>query len=215
MKKYIAIGCAIFFMGTPHVSGFDNEDVQFWFADKFSKSINEKLNFALEQDLRYGSSGEDLYYVHTDFTLKYKLSSRFGLGFKYREVFEEKSSVWTNEHRPQVELTVKQPLGERITFSARVRLDYRMKESGNTFRNRDLFSIKSNRSFTTLKLAPYAALEIFYDLEENELNRTRTYLGFELKNIRIVKPTIFYMRQSSLKSGDWKNYNIIGIKISY
>ncbi|NOZ03050.1 MAG: hypothetical protein GXO92_00370 [FCB group bacterium] len=78
-----------------------------------------------------------------------------------------------------------------------------------------MVTVKSGNSFSSWKLVPYLADEIFYDLEEKELNKNRFYLGVESRKIGFVKPAIYLMRQSSLKNDKWTYFDVLGVKFSF
>jgi hypothetical protein len=142
-------------------------EIHLWHAEKFNRKISDKLSIALEQDFR---SESGLYYVHSDFGFKYKIGSRWAFNMNFREVFENKEGVWVSEHRPHGTVSTKISFGV-LAVSARSRLEYRIKQDKDpVFRNRDMVTIKFGQGFTALKIIPYIADEIFYDLENKKLN---------------------------------------------
>ena len=82
-------------------------------------------------------------------------------------------------------------------------------------RNRDMVSIKIGKGFTPLKLVPYIADEIFYDMEESELNRNRLSVGIEIKCFQFVKTAVYFLQQNDLKNDDWESTNVVGMKFSF
>ena len=145
--------------------------IHLWHAEKFNRKISDKLSIALEQDLRSESS---LYYVHSDFGFKYKIGTRWAFNINFREVFENKEGVWVSEHRPHGTVSTNRNFGA-LNVSARSRIEYRIKQDKDpVFRNRDMVTIKFGQGFTALKIIPYIADEIFYDLENKKLNRNIT-----------------------------------------
>ncbi len=190
------------------------EDIQFWHVEKFQKQINEKTSLSLEQDFRLGENMSELHYVHADFGIKRKLSKSLSVNVNFREVFEQKGDNLTREHRPHGTISTKMKLG-LFGVSARVRLEYRMKQDKDpVFRNRDMVSIKFGKVFTPLKLVPYVADEIFYDMEKSELNRNRFYVGCEIKSISMMKVIIYHLIQDDWKNNGWEQTYIVGMKFS-
>lgn len=191
------------------------EDNQFWHAEKFQKHINEKTSLSLEQDFRMGENMSELLYVHADFGINRKLGNGFSINVNFREVFEQKGDNLTREHRPHGQIAWKGKFG-LIGISSRSRLEYRMKQDKDpVFRNRDMVSIKFGKGFTSLKLVPYVADEIFYDMEESELNRNRLYIGAEIGSLKSIKPTIYFLIQSGLKNNEWSQIGILGFKFKF
>ena len=66
---------------------------------------------------------------------------------------------------------------------------------------------------TQLEIQPYIADEIFYDFDEEALNRNRLYAGFNLKLLKHLKADIFYLWQSSEKNDKWSDTHILGTKL--
>ena len=186
--------------------------IHLWHAEKFNRKISNKLSVALEQDFRSESS---LYYVHSDFGFKYQIGSRWALNINFREVFESKKGVWVSEHRPHGTVSTKVSLGA-LAISARSRLEYRIKQDKDpVFRNRDMVTIKFGQGFTALKIIPYIADEIFYDLENKKLNRNRAYVGITIKSVPYLSPTVYLMKQSDFKEYRWNSFLILGFKFNF
>jgi len=187
---------------------------QFWHAEKITQSFSDKLSLTFEDDFRSESFGENNYYFHGDVGLKYKLSSAIFINANFREVFENKSSGWVQEHRPHGTVSMKKKIG-LISTTGRIRMEYRIKDSGSSFRNRNMVSVDLGSGWTSLKVIPYFADEMFYDLSSNEINRNRFYIGCKIKNLTRFKPTIYFMQQRSLKNNEWDTIGVLGIKISF
>ena len=187
---------------------------QFWHAEKLSHSFSDKLSLTFEDDFRSESFGENNYYFHGDIGLKYKLSSAIFFNANFREVFEKKSSGWVQEHRPHGTVSMKKKFG-LISTTSRIRMEYRIKDSGSTFRNRNMLTLDFGNGWTSMKLVPYMADELFYNLADKQINRNRFYIGCKIKNLTRFKPTIYFMQQRSLKNNEWDTIGVLGIKISF
>ena len=186
--------------------------IHLWHAEKFNRKISDKLSIALEQDLRSESS---LYYVHSDFGFKYKIGTRWAFNINFREVFENKKGVWVSEHRPHGTVSTNRNFGA-LNVSARSRIEYRIKQDKDpVFRNRDMVTIKFGQGFTALKIIPYIADEIFYDLENKKLNRNRAYVGITIKSVPYLSPTVYLMNQSDFKENKWNSFLILGFKFNF
>ena len=186
--------------------------IHLWHAEKFNRKISDKLSIALEQDLRSESS---LYYVHSDFGFKYKIGTRWAFNMNFREVFESKGGVWVSEHRPHGTVSTNRNFGA-LNVSARSRIEYRIKQDKDpVFRNRDMVTIKFGQGFTALKIIPYIADEIFYDLENEKLNRNRAYVGITIKSVPYLSPTVYLMKQSDFKEHRWNSFLILGFKFNF
>jgi hypothetical protein len=209
IKKNILL--LIFLLNAVLFAG-DSKNIHFWQATKFNKTLSDKFAMTLEQDLRTESS---LFYAHSDIGFKYKINTKFTLNINFREVFEKKDGVWVSEHRPHGTISTKMKLGN-FNISARSRIEYRLKQNKDAiFRNRDMITLKSGREFTSFKLIPYIADEIFYDFEKKELNRNRAYIGFSIKSFQSFTPTVYLMKQSNYKENAWSSFIAMGMKINF
>ncbi len=190
------------------------DQLDLWQAAKISKPLNDIYTLSMEGDFRSFNLAEQLKYYHGDIGISFQVLSNFMLSVNFREVFEWKG-VWKQEHRPHGTVSTKMQFGS-LGISARSRFEYRMKQDKDpVIRNRDLVSIKFGKEFTPLKLVPYIADEIFYDMEESELNRNRFYVGMEIKCISFVKTVIYFLQQKDLKNEAWEPTNVVGMKFSF
>ena len=129
-------------------------------------------------------------------------------------MFEKNSTGWIQEHRPHGSVTIRFKRG-LISSTGRSRLEYRIKDSGSSFRNRNMVSVDIGNGWTSLKVIPYLADEIFYEPSNNQININRFYIGFKIKNLTRLKPTIYFMQQRNLKNNKWDAINVLGMKISF
>lgn len=184
---------------------------EFWQVIKTSKPIMETYTLQMETDYRFLDMGDQLKYFHGDLGLIFPLIANFKLGLNFREVFEWKENSWIQEHRPHGSIMSNLQLW-KFDVSARSRFEYRMKQDKDpAIRNRDILTIKYGKKITPLNLVPYVADEIFYDLEENELNRNRLFIGVEIQRIKWLKTMVYLMQQMDLKDATWESTNIIGL----
>jgi len=78
-----------------------------------------------------------------------------------------------------------------------------------------MVSVDIGNGWTSLKVIPYFADEMFYDPSNNEINRNRFYIGCKIKNFTRFKPTIYFMQQRNLKNNKWDTIGVLGMKISF
>ncbi|NQT28499.1 MAG: DUF2490 domain-containing protein [Candidatus Omnitrophica bacterium] len=204
---------AIVFCG--NVYSFDDGDYQYWNTENVSWKLGDYWKASLEQEFRFGDNASNLYYEHTDFGITWSgLTEWIDLGLNYRHIFEEKSSKWREENRPHLNATVKWKLFS-IDFSNRGRLEYRNREKAEDFwRYRNKFTVKTPFKFTKFKIQPYVADEIFYDFDQETLNRNRFYAGITFKLLDNLKGNIFYLLERSENSSNkWVDYNVLGTKL--
>lgn len=113
---------------------------------------------------------------------------------------------------PHINGTVKAKWNN-LVFKDRSRLEYRIKEDDdNSWRYRNKLSVDLPFKWTKLNIQPYIADEIFYNFDENTLNRNRAYAGFKILFLENLRGEIYYMHQST-KSSEWKGCNILGTSL--
>lgn len=178
---------------------------------KLTRPLSSKMSYSYNQDFRHLAG--DLYYVHGDIAFNIPLSQSLKISLNYRQIYEASANEWKPEYRPHANLKVSTATS-LFSFSARARIEYRIKNEKRTFRNREIFTLKSRQSFSSYKLTPYVADEIFYDMTGKELNKNRFYVGLEIKRFSRLRPTIYYLLESKLKSDQWIGINVIGLRFA-
>lgn len=217
-KKVFSI-LAVIFISTVVLNmdaySFDDGDYQYWNTDNVSWKLGDDWKVSVEQEFRFGDNASNFYYEHSDFGVVWSgLAKWIDLGLNYRHVFEERSSQWREENRPHLNATVKWKLFG-IDFSNRGRLEYRNREKAEDFlRYRNKFTVKVPFKLTKFKIQPYVADEIFYDFNQETLNRNRFYTGITFKLLGNLKGDIFYLLERSENSSNkWFDYNVLGTKL--
>lgn len=194
---------------------FDDDDFQYWNTETVSWKVNDDWKGSFEVEFRYGDNASNSYYQHSDLGFTYSgVGEWLDLGFNYRQIFEEKSSIWRYESVPHLNATVKwQWLG--FDLSNRVRFEYReIEEADDAWRYRNKFSIKPNLKLTKLEIQPYIEDEIFYDFNVESLNRNRLYSGLNFKLSRNLKASIYHLWQRSESNDKWKDVYALGTKLT-
>ena len=139
-----------------------------------------------------------------------KLSHSFSdkLSLTFEDDFRSKS-FGENNYYFHGDIGLKYKLSSAIIFYANFREVFEKNSSGWVQEHRP------HGGWTSLKVIPYFADEMFYDLSSNEINRNRFYIGCKIKNLTRIKPTIYFMQQRSLKNNEWDTIGVLGIKISF
>lgn len=192
---------------------YDDGDFQVWHTEVQEKEINGVSRIALEEEIRLGDNGGNLFYHHYDLGYSYDVNKHFTLGVNYRQVYEKKNGNFKIENRPHINATVK---GDIFGFKCddRNRLEYRhFAYQEDSWRYRNKFTVKFPWKFTRLGIQPYVSDEIFLNLNGIELNRNRFYAGFGFSLLKNVKSEVFYLLQSSKSSGKWTDANVLGTKL--
>jgi hypothetical protein len=73
--------------------------------------------------------------------------------------------------------------------------------------------VKAPWKFTELGIQPYVSDEIFVRVNGMIFRRNRFSTGVTLDLLKGVKGDIYYMLQSTKRSGVWTDANILGLKL--
>jgi hypothetical protein len=208
----------IFIVGVMLVSNysfaFDDGDFQYWNTESISWKVNRDWKIEFEQEFRFGDNAGNFYYEHSDLGLIYSgFAEWLDLGLNYRQISEKKSGEWKEENRPHINAILKWEFQD-LSFSNRSRLAYRNREDADNFWHyRNKLTIGFPWKLTGFDIQPYMADEIFYDFDEDTLNRNRLYTGASLKLLKDLKAEIYYLWQTSKKNDDWSDVNILGTNV--
>ena len=196
----------------------DDGDFQSWSSVGASFDINKDWKCTFDEEFRIGDDAGELYYHHSDLGFVYKsFSDWIDLGFNYRQVFarDDSESEWTQENRPHLNITLKGKLFD-LDVSNRGRFEYRDREDKkDLWRYRNKFTVKLPFELTELKLQPYLADEVFFDLDGDGFKTNRLYSGFSFKLSEKIKCGVYYLWQSSESGDDWKDTNVLGAQLRF
>jgi len=221
ISKTIFFAFVVVFIGIAIVVSdaysWDDGDNQYWNTESASWKLGDNWKASIEEEFRFGDNSSNFYYQHSDLGIVWSgLAEWINLGLNYRHIFEEKNSKWRVENRPHLNATVKWKLFD-IDFSNRGRLEIRNREKAEDFlRYRNKFTIKSPFKLTKFKIQPYVADEIFYDFDQETLNKNRFYAGIVFKIFDNLKGDVFYLLERSENSSNkWYDYNVLGTKLKF
>jgi hypothetical protein len=190
----------------------EDGDWQTWYTAGVSmKSGAWKLK--TEGEIRAGGDARQIYYSHVEVALCRTITSWLDLSMNYRQIEEKKSEEWEKESRPHLNATLKWKIGN-WSFSDRNRIEFRdMDESEDTWRYRNKLTVYPPFRLFGENVKPYVADEIYEDMHGSNLNRNRVYAGAECKFAEWLKGDICYFMQSSYKSAEWTELNIVNVKL--
>lgn len=193
---------------------FDDGDFQYWNTESISWKLDKEYKATFETEFRYGDNASNFYYQHSDIGVAYSgLAKWVDLGLNYRQIFEEKSSIWRYENVPHFNATFKWKWFG-IDFSDRSRLEYKNKEEAEDYwRYREKFTVTFPLKLTKLNIQPYIANETFYDFNVESLNKNRLFGGFNFKLVKNLKAEVYYFWESSKKNDKWSDLHILGTKL--
>lgn len=197
--------------------GFDDEGFQYWSTTKASLDLDKDWKLGYEEEFRIGDDGGNLYYHHSDLGLVYKgLSRSIDLGVNYRQIQEKDGKdKWRPEYRPHFNVTLKNKLFG-LDVSDRSRFEHRAREtSKDIWRYRNKLSIELPFEFAALKLQPYLADEVFFDMNDKGYNTNRLYSGVSFELSKNTTGDIYHLWQTKRSGGGWQDISVLGTKLVF
>ena len=196
----------------PFAAFAQKEDFQLWGSLKFSKKVNSKIRFELQEQIRWDDSLSQQQKNFTDLGLKYKIRKAHSLGLNVRIVneFEEAKNIrmnldFSSEYSPS---------GASISLKQRLRLQQSWKDDGeiDNMHFRTKWAIALKNKF----INPYFSHEIYWKMAAiNELSKKRFTLGISWSMMEKLKMKMFvrYQRQQNKKNPD--HLQILGFGLHY
>jgi len=197
--------------------GFDDEGFQYWSTAQTYFDLDKNCKLAYEEEFKLGDDGGNLYYHHSDLGVVYKgLSRSIDLGVNYRQIQEKDSQdKWRPEYRPHFNVTLKNKLFG-LDVSDRSRIEYRAREnSKDIWRYRNKLSIEVPLEIADLKLRPYLADEVFFDLNDKGYSTNRLYSGLAVELSKNTIGDIYFLWQTKRSGGEWQNISVLGTKLVF
>lgn len=188
-------------------------DREYWSHFEIGNRINDRFSYRVAPELRFKNNFSDHYYTHLEFMLDWNTTKWLTLSPSYRHVLTLTGMSWQTEPRPQMDITLKLKILS-MDLSDRNRMEYRMKETGESFRYRNKLTLKLPK-FGAPGFQSFMANEIFYDFDVNDLNKNRVYAGCEFTLMKSLKGSIQYLLESSYKNGTWNHVDVIGTNLRY
>ena len=192
---------------------WDDGDLQIWHTEQQEFKINDASRITLEEEFRWGDDASDFYYHHYDAGYLYSIHKNVDAGIAVRKIFEEKRREFKEETRPALHLILKVSAAG-WKFEDRNRIEHRFVESSKDYgRYRNKITIRPPVQWSRFKLQPFAADEIFIDLDKANLSRNRLSSGITATIAKNVKAEAYYLLQSTKSSGVWSDLNVLGLKL--
>jgi len=214
--KFAVLGL-LFFSFASGIYAYDNHDFQVWNTDILEWSVSKKLKIAYEQEFRWMDNAGEFSYQHYDIGLSYRLNQNWGLGAGYRDVYELSGNKWRQSNEPFLTATLfLEKFG--FSFDSRSRLEYRNFDfKTDSWRYRNIFTLKFPWKFTKLELRPYISDEIlapFASAGTTQINQNRFSAGLGMSLLKNLKAELYYMLKSDKGSnGKWIDANILGTRL--
>jgi len=213
-KNIIAAALAIAVLGASFgAHAYEDGDFQIWHTQAQDFSFGKKAHVTMEEEFRYGGDASQFYYQHYQAGLAYDVNKYLGVEADYRQIWDLKNGKFEPEYRPHLNATIKLA-AYGFKLSDRNRLEFRYFDDRSTgLRYRNKLTLKYPLTLGGFGFEPYVADEIFADLEGVIIRTNRLYAGMGLDLVKHLKGEVYYLLQSSKKSGKWTNANVLGLKL--
>lgn len=188
-------------------------DNQAWMQIWVSGQLTDTVGIKLTRENRYRDTDEDKYfYGYTDIALPVKLNKNWSLTPAVRLITTLRGGEWRDDLMPHISLNNKTTLGP-VTMKNRMRLVKMDKEAtdADPIQYRHRIDLMPAKSWTDWKLMPYVAEEVFYDFDEYQVNKFRTYAGMTFAPVKKVSMDLYVMREDTKKLGDWNDVLVFGL----
>jgi len=196
----------------PFAAFAQKEDFQLWGSLKFSKKVNSKIRFELQEQIRWDDSLSQQQKNFTDLGLKYKIRKAHSLGLNVRIVneFEEAKNIrmnldFSSEYSPS---------GASISLKQRLRLQQSWKDDGeiDNMHFRTKWGIALKNKF----INPYFSHEIYWKMAAiNELSKKRFTLGLSWEMMKKLKMKMFVRSQRQQNKKNPDHLQILGFGLHY
>jgi hypothetical protein len=196
---------------------YDNGDFQVWNTDGQEKKISDNAKITAEEEFRWGDNANQLYYYHFDVGFLYAFNPNFDLSLNYRHIYERKKGKFRLENEPSINAILKWDLWG-FSLSDRSRFEYRHFDyTSDSWRYRNMFTIRPPWKFTKMNIQPYLADEIFISSMGAAFNNNRFYSGLGFTLTKNIRGEIYYLLQHTRtvnkNSTNWPFVNVLGAKI--
>lgn len=192
-------------------------DFDYWTKASFLIPIKEHWQFKFDQKFSFTDEGRRFDNHQQDYGVIYSgLADWLDLGFTVKQKASKEGDDWDRETRPLLNVTVKSTLFG-CDLANRSRIEYRdFEDEDNVWRFRHKVRIGSPVTFTSLRIKPYAAYEIFYNFNAERFNGSRIQGGLFIPLHEKVRLELFYFWHTSEEyDHDWSATNVIGTYVRF
>ena len=214
MKRLEFLAVALMLFAASPAHGYQDGDFQIWHTEAQDVNLKQGTRLTLEEEFRYGDSASELYYQHYEVGLAYNFNKRLTTSINYRQIYDGEKGKFKPEYQPNLNITPKCELyGFRIEDRNRFELKLYDDNREDAAEYRNKLVVKAPWKITPLGIQPYLSDEVFVPLNKIKFRRNRFAAGVSFDLIKNVKGDIYYMLQSTKKSGRWTGANILGMKL--
>ncbi|MCU0915885.1 MAG: DUF2490 domain-containing protein [Planctomycetes bacterium] len=186
-------------------------EFEYWPKAIVTIPLHEHWQVGVEEWLSFSDNARRFKDTQTDLTLTYLgLADWLSVGGGYKRIFAKDGDDWLTEDRPYANLTVKTKV-RGFGLVDRSRFEYRMPEDEEqSWRYRNRLNVLSPVTFTSLKIQPYTATEVFYSFDGEGFSQQRLYGGAFIPLHKNVRLELFYLWKLDKCDDEWHDTNVLG-----
>jgi hypothetical protein len=190
-------------------------DLQYWHTDSVSWKFDKDWKFTFGEEGRLNDTASHAWYQELDMGIVYSgVAKWLDLSFNFKHALSESNNKWRREEWTHLNATLKTNI-KGYSISSRSRLEYRMRQDvENTWRFRDMVTVKLPCKFTRYEIQPFVADEILVDLDQKQLSENRGYAGLTFKINKHLSADVYYMKQR-LKAASITYNDIVGTRFNF
>jgi len=196
------------------VSAYQDGDFQIWHTEVQEFKLSDGWRMPIEEEFRYGDSASELYYQHYDIGIARDINKYLTVIASYRQIYEGEKGKFKPEYQPNINIIPKFDLyGFKIDDRNRFELKLYDDNRADLVEYRNKLTIRAPWKFTPIGIQPYVSDEIFVTVNTMFYRRNRFATGVTFDILKEIKGDVYYMLQSTKKSGRWTDANILGLKL--
>lgn len=188
------------------------EDLELWSSIKFSKKVNSKLRFIIEEQIRWSDSIRVYKKNFTDVGLKLKLHKRHSLSAHFRLNSDANREKKTRSH---IDFCSDFDIDKLdLIFKQRLRLQQSWDEVGEV--EKQYFRSKLGVEFKTKFIRPFLSHEFYWRIDQQYLmNQQRSTIGLSWDMFDDVKSKVFFRTENEMNQTKPDKLSIIGLGVHY
>ncbi len=189
----------------------------YWTSVELNKDLNKKISLSFSPEVRFTNQfNVDEYFFEAG--ADYKLCKYLKVGGNYRFLINEREKKSTEYYgRIALDLKGKYEINKlgihlRTRYCNYSEFDSEEDNSAEPYLR---YRLKLKYNISKLNITPLVSMELFHQLNDNEINKTRTTVGLEYKMGKVSKLGLKYLVQNYLDDDYRKNILSLEYKISF
>jgi hypothetical protein len=196
-------------------------DAGLWLTVSAEKKLNNRFKLGMAQEVRWRENYSMIGTIFTDVSIGYKVSKGLNVSANYRLAFRQSLDLeFNNRHRFYFDLSYRQKFNKLI-LSARSRIQNQsdfQRNNGEFDRSVLYWRNKLTAKWNLKKIAPYAAFEVYYTLnnaEKNIVDGLRMAVGVDYNLSKKSTLTPYFLVDKEVQVANPLTSYIVGIEYNY